>query len=79
MVEPIWRLVGPCAAILALQNHLDLKPIIYMSHSYFTMGATEKQRIDYIDLKTTRIGEDTLLEPLLVAPSPPSTSSPSSP
>jgi hypothetical protein len=68
MVGAIWRLVGPFAAILALRNYLDLKPTIYMSHSYFAMGATEKQRIDYIDLKTTMIGEETLPEPLLVAP-----------
>jgi hypothetical protein len=42
------------------------------------MGAAEKQRIHNTDLKTVRIGKETLLELLSLDHSPPLTSSPSS-
>jgi hypothetical protein len=59
-----------------LRNLLDPKPTIYTPFRWFREGAVEKYKIHHTNLKTTRIGGETLLEPLPIAPSPPSTSSP---
>jgi hypothetical protein len=75
---------GPSGALwvqllqtLSLQNYLDLKPTIKGTPMRYCEGAAEKHEIHNMDLQNGRIGGETLLEQLELAPSPPSTPSPS--
>jgi hypothetical protein len=69
----------PFLISLPLRNCLDLKPTLYTNPcTFFCSGAVEKHKIHETDMKSTGIGEETLPEPLPVAPSPPSISSPTS-
>jgi hypothetical protein len=81
MVVPISSPMGPTAANFGLTESSEPKTdyIYIFPHWLFCDEAAEKQTIHNIDLKTIMIGVETLPEPLLVAPSPPLTSSPSSP
>jgi hypothetical protein len=83
--RPTWWCPSPPPWVqllqtLAQRNRLNLKLAIYIfPHWLFRDEAAEKQTIHNTDLKTIMIGVETLPEPLLVASSPPLTSSPSSP
>jgi hypothetical protein len=64
---------------LAPRTHLELKMSIYTPLGQLCDEVAEKHTIHDTDLKTTRIGGETLSEPLSVAPSTPSTTFPSTP